>query len=106
MSKGSWREFEHDSMTKSAVQKPIPKKSERMVRVQRIKGGKGGKVVTVISGLKLEEVEAKSLLKRLKAICGTGGTVKGDLLELQGDQVTSLIFLLEKEGYHPKKSGG
>ena len=99
MPKGSWREFN------DPVQKPNQSmfnfgqtKADQQVRVQRTKGGKGGKTVTVISGLYLENSAARSLLKRLKSKCGTGGTVKGDLLELQGDQVTVVLDLLRGEG--------
>ena len=76
------------------------------MRVQKTRGGKSGKTVTVISGLKLDEADRRSLLKRLKSSCGTGGTAKGEFLELQGDQVMALLEFLRKEGYRPKKSGG
>ena len=42
----------------------------------------------------------------MKASCGSGGTIKGDLLELQGDQVKPILDFLKKEGYLPKQSGG
>ena len=106
MSKGSWREFDDPSTSKPNGAKSIIEKAELNVRVQRTRGGKGGKTVTVISGLELNDGEAKSLLKILKARCGTGGTSKGHLLELQGDQIADVLELLRKEGYRPKKSGG
>ena len=67
---------------------------------------KKGKLVTVIKGLELEQVEAKKILKNLKIACGTGGAVKGDLLELQGDQISKAQDFLLKEGFRPKQSGG
>jgi len=106
MPKGSWREFDDPSISKPNRVKSIIEKAELNVRVQRTRGGKGGKTVTVISGLELNDGEAKSLLKILKARCGTGGTLKGDSLELQGDQIVDTLELLRKEGYRPKKSGG
>ncbi len=107
MPKGSWREFQNSSET-SELDRPVSirAKIDRQVRVQKMKSGKGGKIVTVISGLELELNEARSLLKRLKGSCGTGGTVKGELLELQGDQVATVLDLLGEEGFRPKKSGG
>ena len=107
MPKGSWREF-NDPVEKpqQSGQSTSATKADQQVRVQRTKGGKGGKTVTVISGLDLDHLSARSLLKRLKARCGTGGTIKGDLFELQGDQVNVVIELLKKEGYRPKRSGG
>ena len=51
-------------------------------------------------------VEAKKILKNLKIACGTGGAVKGDFLELQGDQISKAQNFLLKEGFRPKQSGG
>ena len=70
------------------------------------RGGKGGKTVTVIRGLDLDPAGFKSLLKKLKTRIGSGGTVKEDLIELQGDQVDLALELLTKEGYRPKRAGG
>ncbi|WP_320666510.1 translation initiation factor [Prochlorococcus sp. MIT 1307] len=106
MPKGSWLEFNDPSTSKMQRSQSIADKAERHVRVQRLRGGKGGKTVTVISGLELDSIAAKSLLKRLKTRCGTGGTLKADALELQGDQVSDALELLRQEGYRPKKSGG
>ncbi len=107
MPKGSWREFEDTSVKKTPQNSlNIKSKSESSVRVQKTRIGKGGKTVTVISGLKVDESQLKKFLKSLKARCGTGGTIKGDLLELQGDQVRVALEFLTKEGYQAKKSGG
>ncbi len=108
MAKGTWREFD-DSEAISKFDLPSfssSPKNQRRVRVQRTRGGKRGKTVTLISGLELGKAEASVLLKCLKARCGTGGTLKGDFLELQGDQVMLAIEILKKEGYRPKQSGG
>ncbi|KGG13208.1 MULTISPECIES: translation initiation factor [Prochlorococcus] len=107
MPKGSWREFENTSEKKvSHNSYKTQSKAELPVRVQKTRVGKGGKTVTVITGLDIGELESKKLLKVLKAKCGTGGTFKEGLLELQGDQVIIALNILEKEGYQPKKSGG
>ena len=107
MPKSGWTEF-NDSFSTVGNETPknVEPREQLKVRVQRLKAGKGGKVVTIISGLSLEANEAKKLLKRIKSSCGTGGTLKGELLELQGDQVDSLMAFLMKEGYRPKQSGG
>ena len=106
MVKASWREFDDPSILRPEKVKSPTGKEERNVRVQRTRGGKAGKTVTVISGLELEKTEGKSLLKSLKARCGTGGTLKGELLELQGDQVAVALEYLKQKGFHPKQSGG
>ena len=108
MPKGSWREFD-DSFSiveDEAASNHSKLKLDSELRVQRTRGGKGGKTVTVITGLEISTAEARKLLKRLKVHCGTGGTMKEEYLELQGDQVNSVIEFLNKDGYKPKKSGG
>ncbi|WP_186595396.1 translation initiation factor [Synechococcus sp. PROS-7-1] len=108
MPKGGWQEFSNiDSLQRpiTASSDPTPK-AEQRVRVQPTRGGKGGKTVTVISGLDLDPAGFKSLLKKLKTRIGSGGTVKEELIELQGDQVDLALELLSKEGYRPKRAGG
>jgi translation initiation factor 1 len=46
------------------------------------------------------------LLKQLKASCGTGGTLKDGVIELQGDQLTAALAALEAAGFRPKQAGG
>ncbi len=107
MSKGSWREFDDFSAKAlSNHERSSSFKNVRKVLVQRTRGGKGGKTVTIITGLELEASEAKSLLKIMKVRCGSGGTIKKDCLELQGDQVEVVMELLQREGYRPKQVGG
>ena len=106
MSKRGWREFDDCSISRPFEAETVLDKAELNVRVQRLRGGKRGKTVTVIKGLQLDALEAKTLLKRFKAHCGSGGTLKQDCLELQGDQVAVLLELLRQEGYRPKQSGG
>jgi translation initiation factor 1 len=63
-----------------------------LVSLQR--KGRGGKTVTVIEGLGLAETEMKALAKKLKAHCGTGGAVKNQTIEIQGDQVSRIKTIL------------
>ena len=107
MPKGIWREFENPAQNPS-VEKSlnIKSKCDRVVRVQRTRGGRAGKTVTIVAGLGLNDIELRKLLKKLKIKCGTGGTVKGDNIELQGDQVQSVMEVLKRDGFHPKQSGG
>ncbi len=107
MPKGSWREFSDAAAVKRPVSTEWTKsKEECLVRVQRVRGGKAGKTVTVITGLELDLVGCRALLKGLKAKAGTGGTVKADSLELQGDHVDLALEFLQAKGYRPKQSGG
>ncbi|MFM8525407.1 MAG: translation initiation factor [Cyanobacteriota bacterium] len=110
--KGGWQEFSTTGSLGSSLQRPpgpaaepTPKAQQR-VRVQRTKAGKGGKLVTAITGLEAPDAELKTLLKQLKAVAGTGGTLKDGVLELQGDQVAPALAALENAGYRPKQAGG
>ncbi len=107
MPKGSWREYEDLASNKKAdLPQNFSPKADRLVRVERTRGGKGGKTVTIIRGLGLNPIDSRNLLKKLKVKCGTGGTVKEENIELQGDQIMASIEVLEKEGFCPKQSGG
>ncbi|MDE2617347.1 MAG: translation initiation factor Sui1 [Burkholderiales bacterium] len=76
------------------------------VRVTRETGGRGGKAVTVVRGLPLDAAALTQLGKQLKAACGTGGTVKDGVIEVQGDQAEKVLALLLAQGYAAKRAGG
>ncbi|MFP4180610.1 MAG: hypothetical protein ACLFSA_11205 [Spirochaetaceae bacterium] len=75
-------------------------------KVRREKKGRGGKTVTAVYGIPLAGDELKELEKKLKQSCGSGGSVKGGVIEIQGDEVDKVIDLLKKEGFSAKKAGG
>jgi translation initiation factor 1 len=77
-----------------------------VVRVSRETKGRKGKGVTLISGIPLAEKELKAYAKELKAKCGTGGTLKDGVVEIQGDQRDILLPLLMQKGWVVKRSGG
>lgn len=77
-----------------------------IVRIRRETSGRKGKGVTTISGVPLPEAELKTLAKRLKKVCGTGGAVKGGVIEIQGDHRERLKAELETHGYTVKLAGG
>ena len=107
MSKGGWSEFNDPIKTiGNDNQNSVVPRGNRQVRLERTRSGKKGKLVTVIKGLELNQLEAKKLLKNLKIACGTGGALKGDFLELQGDHISKAQDFLFKEGFRPKQSGG
>ena len=84
----------------------ISNPAKQGVRIRRESKGRGGKNVCVIDGLPLDEKGLKVLLKKLKSQLGSGGSVKGMTLEIQGDHREKLLLLLEKEGFKAKLSGG
>lgn len=77
-----------------------------VVRVRRESKGRGGKTVTVITGLPLGEAGVKALATELKKRCGTGGTVKDGIIEIQGDHRELLLAELASRGYKAKAAGG
>lgn len=77
-----------------------------IVRIRRETKGRGGKTVTAISGVPLAEAELKELVAVLKKRCGTGGTLKDGVIEIQGEHVELLMQELTKRGFKVKKSGG
>jgi translation initiation factor 1 len=77
-----------------------------IVRVGRSSKGRGGKTVTLVTGIQLPNEELRDLAKALKQSCGTGGAVKGDVIEIQGDQRDTLVAQLEDRGFKVKRSGG
>ena len=81
-------------------------KGDRIVRIHRETKGRKGKGVTLISGVPLAGDELKALAKTLKQKCGTGGTIKNEVIEIQGDHRDLLLGLLEDKGWKVKKAGG
>lgn len=77
-----------------------------IARVRRETKGRGGKTVTTISGLPLAGDALKELASALKRRCGTGGSLKDGVVEIQGEHVELLIDELLKRGFKAKKSGG
>jgi translation initiation factor 1 len=76
------------------------------VRVGRESKGRKGKGVTLISGVPLTPEGLKNLASELKHKCGTGGTLKNGVIEIQGDHRDVLIELLKAKGWTVKRSGG
>ena len=77
-----------------------------VVRVSRQTKGRGGKAVTVVTGVLLDGEALAQLGKQLKAACGSGGTVKEGVIEVQGDHVERVMEALKKSGHTVKRSGG
>lgn len=74
---------------------PPEKQTARLALEKR----KGGRQVTVVRGLATEGHDLAGLLSKLKLGCGAGGTLKEDLLEIQGDQVDRVREMLLELGY-------
>lgn len=68
--------------------------------------GRAGKGVILIKNLHLSEENLSALAKRIKQACGTGGTVKEGVIEIQGGNRDRIAEVLLKLGYKVKMAGG
>ncbi|MFM7558557.1 translation initiation factor [Cylindrospermopsis raciborskii] len=101
-----YREFGKDQS--EALERPVPElpPNQQNIRIQATRAGRKGKTVTLISGFKNKQENLINLLKQLKAQCGTGGTLKENEIEIQGDHKQKILEILLKLGYKAKISGG
>lgn len=92
------------------VKQPAPKPAVAAgppkIRVAREVAGRGGKGVTVITGLPLAGDALEQLAGQLKRSCGAGGALRGNKIEIQGEQRDRLVAELVKLGYDAKRAGG
>jgi translation initiation factor 1 len=77
--------------------------SDGIVRVGRSTKGRKGKTVSTVTGVPSED--QLTLTSELKRRCGTGGALKNEVIEIQGDHRDVLVEELEKRGYSVKRSG-
>lgn len=77
-----------------------------VVRVRREKQGRGGKTVTTIAGVPLPPAALRELAAALKRRCGSGGTAKDGVIEIQGEHVETVIADLTARGWRVKRAGG
>jgi translation initiation factor 1 len=74
---------------------PPEKQTARLAIEKRAKG----KTVTVVRGLPAEGNDLPALLVQLKSACGAGGTLKDEVLEIQGDHAQRIREWLTAIGY-------
>jgi translation initiation factor 1 len=86
--------------------RPLNVPHDGVVRLLRDRKSRGGKTVTLITGVSGGPSTLAGLLSELKRLCGTGGTLRGDILEIQGDFRERLQTELERRGYTVKIAGG
>jgi translation initiation factor 1 len=88
---------------------PAPPRRARgdgIVRVRRETKGRRGKTVTTIEGIPLPDDDLRALGGELKRRCGTGGSIKDGVIEIQGDHRDTLVAELEGRGFTVKRAGG
>lgn len=101
------RPYKHCRCDQSPAQSsPITKKSDGIVRIMRDRKHRGGKTVTVIAGVPASNQALEALAQQLKKLCGSGGTVKDGVIEIQGDHCDKVMAKLTALGYKAKRVGG
>ena len=105
-----WSSEDGDLRNDVRYRKPQPVKSlspeQQTIYLHRESKGRGGKTVTLVKGLVLSEKDLKALAKKLKRACGTGGTIKENIIEIQGEHREKIADVLRKQGFKVKIAGG
>ena len=83
-----------------------PKNTDGIVRVSRETQGRKGKAVTVVRGVPLDTDALDKTARELKAACGSGGTIKDGVIEIQGDHRDRVVLFLQAAGWTVKRAGG
>jgi len=97
---------EGDRSQENTQSTPTSPKGDGVVRVSRQTKGRKGKGVTMVTGVPLAGDELKDLAKKLKQRCGSGGTVKDGVIEIQGDHRDVVVRELSENNWVVKKAGG
>lgn len=100
------RALEDCRCRRSRAAAPPPPRGDGVVRVGRETKGRKGKGVTVVSGLPLSPAELAALATELKKRCGTGGTSRDGVIEIQGEHRDVVVAELSRRGYTVRRSGG
>lgn len=101
-----YREFGDDNSAALERATPDLPPKQQNLRVQATRSGRKGKTVTVITGFQTKPETLADLVKQLKTQCGSGGTVKDNEIEIQGEHKQKILEILTKLGYKAKISGG
>ena len=107
--------LESSGLSKASIPRPPKAKPSTIVpvnhgrvEIRREKAGRGGKTVTTLSAFATHHTLADldRLLQALKKICACGGTLKGRVIEPQGDFCDRVLSELAKRGFKPVRAGG
>ena len=77
-----------------------------VARVRLETKGRKGKGVTVVAGVPMGADDLTRLGTQLKQRCGTGGTVKDGVIEIQGDHRDTVLAELIRQGIRARRAGG
>ena len=89
----------------AASASPARKMRSEIIKMRREKRG-GGREVVILEGFPRGGYDLEALARELKRRLGTGGSVRGFTLEIQGDHRDKLEEVLREHGFRTKRSGG
>jgi translation initiation factor 1 len=89
----------------TASQETLPE-NQQLLYIWHESKARKGKTVTLIKGFKGTAQDLENLARRIKSLCGAGGSAKGGEIIIQGDFREKIILFLNKEGFKTKKAGG
>ncbi len=103
----STNELHRRSSKRKESMKPGAPAKPPAIRIWKETAHRGGKGVSAINGIPLPQAQLEEICSALKKKCGTGGTVKNGVIEIQGDHRDRLVEELKKLGFTDvKKAGG
>lgn len=94
-------QYQNDEQSEADTLPP----AQQNLKVQLDKKQRGGKQVTLISGFVGTEDDLADLGKKLKTLCGVGGSAKDSEILVQGDQRDKVLKWLIEKGYKAKRIG-
>src|SRR5688572_21081447 len=92
-------QFQYNKEQEQATLPP----GKQVLRVILDTSGRAGKTVTMVTGFIGTIVDLEALAKKLKTMCGTGGSVKEGSILIQGDVRQKILEILTKQGYKARK---
>ena len=98
------QDFEY-SFDDEQVAETLPPEKQK-IKIQLDKKSRAGKQVTLITGFIGNEDDLEALSKKIKNLCGCGGSAKNGEILIQGDVRDKVLNWLISQNYKAVKSGG
>lgn len=89
----NWQPEQEENITGNLLPQKQP------VKVRTDKKHRAGKIVTLVEGLVMSQSQIEELTKRLKSYCGSGGSLKDQIIIIQGDHSQKIVDWLHKNDF-------